>query len=417
MDYAKCNTEQNANAGGKKAKNLIAIIAAIAVLAIIAVIVVVAIASQNRYADLDESPVCGLWIHVEEETVNECKSVDEALYMIGKGTIGKVSFIEAVLPNGFYISVTPDNDDATYGENIENRQAALEEVLEIASELAALKEGDPVPDAYQTTAILPFLIGKVRYSHEDGDVYTEHLRVAGNKTYNKEGTKKSFGSIGGIPTNTYDFEIAHDGKILNSAKFFAFRVVDGHWNDFEDSRMAMFPFWGYDDARLALFNNSYYASLSDSTAPSKTASDGGSVQAQSDNSAVADEYSELWSGNDSQQEELDQQELEARSDGEYHGENADNYFPADGFWGIWTTAAKDKNGVMDAYYAVWDSLFDEGYTAGIVTTSKWSNLNPEKWYAVCVGPFSSQSEADSALKDVKAAGYDSAYVKFSGAKK
>jgi len=117
------------------------------------------------------------------------------------------------------------------------------------------------------------------------------------------------------------------------------------------------------------------------------------------------------------QGESDQQALEARSDAEYHGENADDYFSPDGFWGIWTKAAKEKSGVTGDYYKVYDALFDKGYTAGIITTSKWSNLNPVQWYVVCVGPFNSQSEANKALADVKAAGYSDAYVKFSGAKK
>ena len=104
---------------------------------------------------------------------------------------------------------------------------------------------------------------------------------------------------------------------------------------------------------------------------------------------------------------------EALSDAQWHGEQADDYFPASGFYGVWIAAKKTRTEALDPYY----KMYGKNLVGGIITTSKWSNLNPEPWYAICVGPFGTKQEAENALAQAKAAGYSSAYIKYSGAKK
>jgi len=115
-------------------------------------------------------------------------------------------------------------------------------------------------------------------------------------------------------------------------------------------------------------------------------------------------------------EQFDREMGEARSDIEYYGRYADEFFPEEGFWGIWVSASRDRIEGERTLTQVLDRFFEsEGLGAGLVTTSSWSNLNPDVWHAVCVGPFLSQAEAEAALAAVRAAGYSDAYVKFSGA--
>ena len=59
-------------------------------------------------------------------------------------------------------------------------------------------------------------------------------------------------------------------------------------------------------------------------------------------------------------------------------------------------------------------LATNGYDAKVVVSSDWSNLNPDKWYVVTSGMYSSEDEAKNALAGVKAIGYKDAYVKYSG---
>jgi len=85
-----------------------------------------------------------------------------------------------------------------------------------------------------------------------------------------------------------------------------------------------------------------------------------------------------------------------------------------GFWGIWLTASKNKNDLA----GLSKKLTGKGYANQIIITNEWSNLNPETWYAVCVGPYGSESAAKADLSAVRSAsGVSDAYVKFSGTKK
>lgn len=61
-----------------------------------------------------------------------------------------------------------------------------------------------------------------------------------------------------------------------------------------------------------------------------------------------------------------------------------------------------------------DTLSSSGITATVFVSTDWSNLNQEKFYVVSAGAYSTEDEANEALKTVQNLGYSSAYVKYSG---
>ena len=80
------------------------------------------------------------------------------------------------------------------------------------------------------------------------------------------------------------------------------------------------------------------------------------------------------------------------------------------FWGVWTLGTKDLPEAVD--YARRVSL--EGFSAEVFLTTDWSNLNPEPWYVVSLGCTSTEDEAHAVQQRAANAGYDDAYVKYSG---
>lgn len=80
------------------------------------------------------------------------------------------------------------------------------------------------------------------------------------------------------------------------------------------------------------------------------------------------------------------------------------------FYGIWTGAFRDKADA-DAFAA---AMRDKGLTASVYNTADWSNLNPDPWYVISTGEYATEAEANAVLSSVQAAGYDNAYVKYTG---
>lgn len=80
------------------------------------------------------------------------------------------------------------------------------------------------------------------------------------------------------------------------------------------------------------------------------------------------------------------------------------------FYGVWVFAAAERSGCD----TIVRELRSKGLSAEVYVTTDWSNLNPEKYYVVSVGSYSTQEAAERALSDVQAAGYTNAYVKYSG---
>lgn len=83
------------------------------------------------------------------------------------------------------------------------------------------------------------------------------------------------------------------------------------------------------------------------------------------------------------------------------------------FWGVWVGASKDR--------AIADSIAGNAQNEGfkesqVIITSDWENLNTETWYAVTVGCFDSEEEAEAALEKARCLNQD-AYIKHSGSHK
>ena len=81
------------------------------------------------------------------------------------------------------------------------------------------------------------------------------------------------------------------------------------------------------------------------------------------------------------------------------------------FYGIWVLGSHDPDECRDMV----SRLQSQGYAgAAVFYTTDWSNLNTEPWYVVTAGCYATEEEADAALPGVRAAGYEDAYVKYSG---
>lgn len=80
------------------------------------------------------------------------------------------------------------------------------------------------------------------------------------------------------------------------------------------------------------------------------------------------------------------------------------------FYGIWVFAAKERSDCD----SVVQNLKSKGFSAEIYVTTDWSNLNTEKWYVVTAGTYNTKKQAEQNLSNVQSAGYDTAYVKYSG---
>ena len=80
------------------------------------------------------------------------------------------------------------------------------------------------------------------------------------------------------------------------------------------------------------------------------------------------------------------------------------------FYGIWCSASKNQNEAQK----VADRLTELGFAGQVYISSEWSNLEQEKWYCVSADACKTQGEAEKILQAVQKAGYDDAYVKYSG---
>lgn len=83
------------------------------------------------------------------------------------------------------------------------------------------------------------------------------------------------------------------------------------------------------------------------------------------------------------------------------------------FYGIWISASHIQSEAVKAANAARDCGFD----AKVYETTDWENLSPEHWYVVSAGEYATKEEAAEMLPKVKAAGFDSAYIKHTGDKK
>ena len=80
------------------------------------------------------------------------------------------------------------------------------------------------------------------------------------------------------------------------------------------------------------------------------------------------------------------------------------------FYGVWVVGTHDPDEAQR--YA--DALQDAGFDGAVYVTTDWSNLNTEHWYVVSAGEFKKEEEAEKALSKVHSAGWQDAYVKYTG---
>ncbi len=80
------------------------------------------------------------------------------------------------------------------------------------------------------------------------------------------------------------------------------------------------------------------------------------------------------------------------------------------FYGVFVSAVKDP----EAAHKQLTKLGEIGYSAEIVYSPEWEELNPEPYFCVSAGRYDTKEKADSILEYVKKDGYKDAYVKFSG---
>ena len=82
----------------------------------------------------------------------------------------------------------------------------------------------------------------------------------------------------------------------------------------------------------------------------------------------------------------------------------------DPFYGVWLGAFKEKT---DAEALV-VRLEDEGISASYVYSCDWENMNNDPYYCVTLGKFYTEQEAKDNIDNAKQAGYENAYVKYTG---
>ena len=81
------------------------------------------------------------------------------------------------------------------------------------------------------------------------------------------------------------------------------------------------------------------------------------------------------------------------------------------FYGVWTAALKDLEPLKEEKDILIEAGFDQ---ARIVYAPEWENLTDKPYYCLTAGTCSSNEEAQKLLNEVKAAGHEDAYVKYSG---
>ncbi len=106
---------------------------------------------------------------------------------------------------------------------------------------------------------------------------------------------------------------------------------------------------------------------------------------------------------------------EIRFDGESFGLSgydavSGEFLYEDGFYGIWTMAARDREGAITEA----EKLSEQGYHSYVCYSPEWEDLNHEPFYCVTTDRYLKKEQAESALEEIQKAGYRDAYIKASG---
>lgn len=106
-------------------------------------------------------------------------------------------------------------------------------------------------------------------------------------------------------------------------------------------------------------------------------------------------------------------ESESASDAAYETEaSGSGLYTLEGveYYGVFVAAYKTEHECSD----LMTDLLNKGFDAAVIYTPDYSGLNPQPYYVVSPGLFTSEAEAKDCLTLVKAVGYNDAYVKFAG---
>ncbi|MCR4586708.1 MAG: SPOR domain-containing protein [Lachnospiraceae bacterium] len=87
---------------------------------------------------------------------------------------------------------------------------------------------------------------------------------------------------------------------------------------------------------------------------------------------------------------------------------ADEY--ANGFYGVWIAAEKDREKAVDKA----KELYDLDFESYVAYSPEWKDLNDDPYYCVTSGRYYDEQAAKDVLEEVKNAGYTDAYVKYTG---
>ncbi|MCR5590817.1 MAG: SPOR domain-containing protein [Lachnospiraceae bacterium] len=108
---------------------------------------------------------------------------------------------------------------------------------------------------------------------------------------------------------------------------------------------------------------------------------------------------------------MDEVELSSDSFGMFGGGQDLDVLKKQDYYGVFVSSAKSP----EAFETTLDKLKEAGFAWSFtVYTPDFSGLNPEPYYTVTTGLYTSESDAKEALLEVKAAGYSDAYVKYAG---
>ena len=80
------------------------------------------------------------------------------------------------------------------------------------------------------------------------------------------------------------------------------------------------------------------------------------------------------------------------------------------FYGVWVGSFKDREAAVKLY----DELQGKAFNSEYIYSVEWDNLSKEPYYCVTAGMCGSEDEAKGLLEDTKKAGYNKAYVKYTG---
>ena len=101
---------------------------------------------------------------------------------------------------------------------------------------------------------------------------------------------------------------------------------------------------------------------------------------------------------------------------EYTGDSADLNAADESdkpFYGLWIGSSSQKQESLDLV----KDLKDKGLDAYCIYTPEWENLNSDRYWCVTVGRSDSEELAKELIPDVEKAGFNGAYVKYTGARK